>query len=190
MTVTDKTLTQNLTRTTATDDPKQMAGYLGTLAREVDQRMRAHFYDLSRSQRRPFAVLRKSVPEIVDTSLVTNASIHYDTVDVDTGGMIDLSVSDITINLRETGWYCLGGYLHTTGFGAVNTDVWMAVDGGYNAVRDGGLAFSPVSVSYITQVTAPDVTTIGSQMLWSGSSSTSSTTILSAQMWAYKVRDL
>jgi hypothetical protein len=185
--VTDKTSTQNLTRTT--DDPKQMAGYLGTLAREVDQRMRAHYYDLSRSQRRPFAVLRKTVPEIIDTSLVSDASIHYDTVDVDTGGMIDLSVSDITINLREPGWYCLGGYLLCTGFGAVNTDVWMAVNGGYNAVRDGGLAFSPVTVSYLTQITAPDQN-IGSQMLWSGSSTTSSTTILSAQMWAYKVRDL
>lgn len=187
--MTDKTATQNLTRTTATDDPKQVAAYLRTLAMEADQRMRSHFYDLGRSQRRPFAAVRVSTPFDYDYT-VSNNIINYDTVEEDTAGLVDLSASPQVITLTETGFWAVGGYLETTGFGLANADVWMELSGGfYNVVRDGDADFLPVSVFGIRSVTVPNTSLI-SQILNSGSSSTSITTVRAARMWAYKVRDL
>lgn len=187
--MTDKTTTQNLTRTTSTDDPKLMAGYLATLAKEIDQRMRAHYYDLGRSQYRPCVVISKTIAEVVDTGVSGSSFVRYDTVDVDTGGMADFSVSNLGFTLSEFGWWAVGGYLQNTGFGAVNSDVMLEISqAGYNTVRDGGHAFDPVSLSGIIQVTSP--TSIVSQMLNTGSSTTLVTTVQAAQLWAYKVRDL
>lgn len=186
--MTDKTATQNLTRTTATDDPKQMAGYLGTLAREVDQRMRSHFYDIGRSQVRPFAQLSLATPITVDWT--SYSYLSYDTVDVDTAGLVDLSVTASRILLKETGYWMTGGYLQTTGVSAANADIWMGIGGGYNVVRDGAVGMAPVTVTKLVRVTAPNTTYVLGQMLNSGSSGSNFTTIQASQLWAYKVRDL
>ncbi len=186
--MTDKTTTQNLTRTTPTDDPKQVAGYLGTLAREVDQRVRSHFYDLGRSQRRPFALISLASPLTVDWT--SYSYVQYDTVEEDTAGLVDLSVSASRIFLKETGYWMVGGYLQTTGVSAANADIWMGVSGSYNSVRDGLIGMAPVTVVRTTRVTTPNSSYITGQMLNSGSSGSNFTTIQASQLWAYKVRDL
>lgn len=192
--MTDKTTTQNLTRTTATDDPKQVAAYLKALATEADQRMRAQWYDLGRSQRRPLAVVRKTQPLTLDIN-VTNPRVSYDRVDVDTAGQVDLAKVDYGILLTETGFWVAGGYLQCSGFGAADADIWLNLSGveASNVTRDGGTAGTGiigVSAHGYEQITVPNTTYVSMTFTWSGSSVTSTTTIQAAHLWAYKVRDL
>lgn len=190
--MTDKTATQNLTRTTSTDDPKQMATYLATLASEVDLRMAAHYYDLGRSQRPPFAVVRRLVESAFD--ITSSGRVGFDTVEEDTAGLVDLSVSDLVINLRQTGWWMFGGYIHCTGFGSAASDtsinVLAAGVNAVNAVRDAAIGLAAVSVSSLTQVTTPNVSTCTMSISFAGASTSNVTTLRFAEMWAYKVRDL
>lgn len=195
--MTDKTLTQNLTRTTQYDDPRQMAAYLKTLATEADQRMASHYRDLARSQTPPFAVARLNTPTVFDLNISNpwNGTIAFDTVDIDTGGIIDLSVDASALNLTETGWWWLGGYAILDGFGSVNADFGVYVRGNGDASLDarhnGGAGFVgsgmsyPVRVSTLTTV-RPAYLTLAS----AGSSSRTTSTVNFAEMWALKVRDL
>jgi hypothetical protein len=192
--MTDKTTTQNLTRTTQSDDPKQMAAYLKSLATEADQRMRSHFYDLGRSQYRPLAVIRRTVPFSLDI-FGASTRVGFDTVDVDTAGLVDLSAFDYGITLRETGFWACGGYIVLTSFGNANADVYLTLSGveGSNVTRDGGhggTGVVPVSVFGHGQVTVPNTTVVSMTFGFTGSSSTFVTTVQAAHLWAYKVRDL
>lgn len=192
MTVTDKTATQNLTRTTATDDPRQMDVYLGTLAKEVDLRTAAHLYDLGRSRRPPFACLRQNVETLYDTS--TSPSVAFDTVEEDTAGLVDLTVSDTVINLRQTGYWCVGSYAHTTGFGAAASDTTLhllaASEQTAGIVHDAAIGLAAVGVDVTVKVLVPNLYFARMYIDFSGASTSNVTTLRFAEMWAYKVRDL
>lgn len=189
--MTDKTSTQNLTRTTATDDPKKMASYLKTLATETDQRMHSQRYHLGRSQRPPFAFLRRSAAMLYDKDAYPS-NVPFDIVGEDTAGMVDLSVDPSGIYFRSTGWYQLGAYVLLSGFGSPNADVTIYIGNeGEAAARDQGSGAVGVSVSTLQQVSSlaadPAIRLVISSL---GSSTTSVTTLYYAQMYAYKVRDL
>jgi hypothetical protein len=190
--VTDKTATQNLTRTTVTDDPKQMNTYLETLAKEVDRRAAAHVYDLGRSSRPPFAIVRQNVETIYDTT--GSPSIPWDTVEEDTAGLVDLSVSDTVINLRQAGYWCVGAYVHTTGFGSAASDTSLHLLAGsestVGAVRDQAIGLAAVSVDLMVKITVPNLYFARAYIDFAGASLANTTFLRFAEMWAYKVRDL
>lgn len=200
--MTDKTATQNLTRTTASDDPKQMAAYLKQLATDADQRMAAHFFDLNRSVTPPFAVLRLYTPVQVDALVIapgapSPGSVPFDTVEIDTAGLVDLSANAYQIALTETGWWWVGGYAFINGFGtSTNADSGVIVRANGAVVpdlrHDGLLGFFGAGASGpVTRIT--DVTTARPACLtvtWNGGSTTSITTVNFAELWVCKVRDL
>ncbi len=191
--MTDKTATQNLTRTQASDDPRQVAAYLKTLATEADQRMAAHYRDLARSQNPPFAMLRVGTPFVLDGSNVVTRLVPFDTVAIDTAGLTDLSVDPHVITLTETGYWMVGGYAWTSGFNG-NNDTYVRISAGNNNVadfrHDAAIGFVGASAS----AEMPNVSTNGSNVTmivsWIGSSSTPLTQIVYAELWAFKVRDL
>ena len=195
--MTDKTATQNLTRTTATDDPRQMAAYLKALATDADQRMTAHFHDLGRSQTPPFAVVRLNTPTVVDTTISNpwNGTIPFDTVEIDTNGMVDLSASAYQINLNDTGFWWVGGYALLDGLGSSNADTGVLVrangDSGGDPRHNGlfgnmGSGTSlPVRVANLATVTPAFLTVYNA-----GSTTRNTTTVTFAELWACKVRDL
>lgn len=198
--MTDKTATQNLTRTQATDDPRQVAAYLKQLATEADQRMTAHFFDLGRSVTPPFAVARMTTPRVIDSSATPPGGgyvgqIPFDTVEIDTAGMLDLSADPYTIVLPETGYYMLGGYAFGNGFGAASADFYATVHANsfnFNDPRhDGSSGFigsSPNSLIRVPTlpVARPPALTVG----FTGSSAGPTTTVNFAELWVIKVRDL
>lgn len=186
--MTDKTATQNLTRTTSGDDPREMATYLKTLATETDLRMAAQFYDLGRAQSPPLAALRITSPVVYDGGQAP--PIVWDTVVEDTSGLVDLSSDPTLIVPNEPGWWAFGGYVQTTGFGSANSDTTLSIGGATNSTRDGGLGLSCPNVAGMFQVTTPGVLFLSSYVSWTGSSTSSLTTIYYGEMWCYKVRDL
>jgi hypothetical protein len=195
--VTDKTATQNLTRTQATDDPRKMALYLKTLATEADQRMTAHYRDLARSQGPPFAVLRLNEPAVVDTAVSDpwSGTIFFDTVEIDTAGLADLSAAANQISLTETGYWWVGGYALLDGLGASGADVGVFVRANGEAGSDyrrnllqgnmGSGTSYPIQVTNLTTVTNVFLTVTNS-----GSTARTTTTVTFAELWACKVRDL
>lgn len=195
--MTDRTVTQNLTRTTSGDDPRQVAAYLKALAIDADQRMAAQFHDLGRSQTPPFAVARVNTPIVIDTTISNpwNGTIPFDTVDIDTNGMIDLSKNAYQINLNSPGHWWVGGYAILDGLGSANADVGVYVraqgDAGADYRHNGlqgnmasGISY-PVRVASLAAMT-PAFLTVTSQ----GPSSRNTTTVTFAELWACKVRDL
>jgi hypothetical protein len=199
--VTDKTATQNLTRTQSTDDPERLAEYIKSLATDADQRMTAQFFDLDRAVNPPFALLRLTIPVTLDSTVLAagaayTASIPFDTVQADTAGLADLSSSQYQIQLTETGWWWVGGYLLCTGFAASGPgDTTIIIRANSNAVSDGrhdhltgsigGSPSMPVRVTSLASV-APVSLTINTN----GSTTRNTTTVLAAEMWAVKMRDL
>lgn len=198
--MTDKTATQNLTRTQSTDDPKQVQAYLETLATEIDQRMAAHFHDLGRSVRPPFCVARLTNPTVVDSAVVApgasfTGSVPFDTVEIDTAGMIDLSANAYTITPPEPGYYWCGGYALTNGFGSNAADVYATVQAGGRRFNDprhdalnGFIGSGGDGMALYTTVPAalPPSLTVG----YTGSFVTTTTTVFFAELWCMKMRDL
>lgn len=188
--MTDKTATQNLTRAQASDDHKQLPVYLEILRDEVDARMTAHFYDLSRSQVPPLCRLSLGTP--YSTSSDGNVRMAYDTVDVDTDDMADLSRDNRSIRLNSPGYYSIGAYVVVSpGSGPPTSAFTVGLAGAQNAGRqanDVGLVQLSISVGSFLQVTAPGVTF---QTRRSAFGSTyAAWTFVAARMYAYKVRDL
>lgn len=198
--MTDKTATQNLTRTTATDDPKRVADYLKTLATEADQRMASHFRDLGRSTTPPFAVARLTIPRQIDANVTLpgssfNGGLPFDTVEIDTAGMIDLSADPFSIYPPETGWYWVGGYALTTGFGSNAADAYAQVNFSGEVFRDmrhdGLLGFVGSGGSgQVRMSTVPSTRPAQLNVGWVGGSTTSITTVFFAELWVIKERDL
>lgn len=194
--MTDKTATQNLTRTQAGDDPRKVADYLATLATEADQRMAAHWRDVGRSQTPPFAVVRVTTPVVVDTNTINpwNGTVPFDTVEIDTNGMVDLSASAYQINLNSPGYWWVGGHAVIDGFGAF-ADCYVYVRGSGDAVNDArhNALDGPFGsgISYAVKVNSlaamlPAFLSVGN----AGSSTRTTTTVTFAELWACKVRDL
>ena len=192
--MTDLTATQRLLRTTPTDTPRQMSTYLQTLAEQVDRRMATQAYNQRRSKRRPFAMLEVGTEVAYDASAFPD-EVSFDTISEDTAGLADLSLDPHVINLAVTGWWCVGGYAHTTGFGsaASDTQVTINVSGGLfvaGSVRDGAIGLAAVGASFLARVPTPGTYQAKMNISWNGGSTTSVTTLRYAQMWAWKVRDL
>src|SRR5512147_215599 len=183
--MTDKTTTQNLTRTTAGDDPKRMADYLQALATDADQRMAAQFYDLQRSVEPPFACLRLTTPVQVDANVIDpgapfTGSIPFDTVDGDTAGLVDLSASPYVINLTETGWWWCGGYAFASGFGGSPADMAVTVHANGMSLADPrhDALFGPFGAGLGGAVRVTSLATVQPAALsigWNGASASSVT---------------
>lgn len=199
--MTDKTATQNLTRTQSTDDPKQMATYLRALGTDVDQRMAAHYHDLARSRVPPFAVLMITEQHFIanpSTVISGDQVLGYDTVGIDTAGMVDLSLDPTRIFLNDTGYYVCGCYMQSNGFaqGSVSdndTYTKLASTTGVTSqgtVHDNGTGLLGVGHSTIVQVLNPNAESIQVKTGYNGSTGGNAMTIGYAELWAYKLRDL
>lgn len=193
--MTDKTATQNLTRTTSADDPMLTWDYLATLAAEVDRRMTAHAYDLGRSRRPPAAMVRLTTPYVS-----TNGRVHFDFVEFDTADLVDLSASDQAIKTNAPGYWVAGANLQCTGFGGNPEDTSISIDAfsdtvvssSHNNLASGVLG---ISVSFFGSLTASAALTALATLSinFAGSGFTGPptyTTIYTAELWAYKVREL
>lgn len=193
--MTDTTATQGLLRTQLTDDHKKMDVYLGTLARQVDQRISTQLFNQRRARLRPFAILEVGTEVLYDSNAVPN-EIVFDTIGEDTDGMADLSVNPSVISLTSPGFWAVGGYVHTTGFGAAASDTQMNINvsggGGFTAgsVRDQAIALAATSASFLLRMATPNAFKVFADITWNGASTSSVTTLRYAQLWAYKVRDL
>lgn len=192
--MTDTTVTQGLLRTTPTDNPRQMATYLRTLAEQVDRRMATHAYNQRRLRRRPFANLQVNTEIVYDANAIPNV-VQFDTIAEDTAGLADLSVDPHIINLATAGWWMVGGYAHTTGFGVSASDTMITINAGggqfiSGAVRDAAIALAAVPASFLVRVPTPNVNQVKMSVSWLGGSAASTTFLRYAEMWAWKVRDL
>lgn len=198
--MTDKTATQNLTRTQGSDDPRQMASYLRSLGTDVDQRMASQYYDLGRSQIPPFALVRVYGPFFVanpSTVVTGDQLLFYNSVEIDTGGMVDLSQDNSRIFLNDPGYYVVGGYMLSNGFaqGASPNDTYLKITSttGVNlgsTAHDNGTGLLGVGGSTIVRVLNPNVESIFMKTGYNGSTGGNAMTVTLAEMWAYKLRDL
>lgn len=194
--MTDKTATQNLTRTTSTDDHRLTALYLETLATEVDQRMVAQYRNIRRSQVPPAALVQMNEPRAVRSD-DTMPNAVFDTVVFDTtGDLVDLAAAPQSITLRSPGYWVVGGYLETVGWptGSGDMQVWLQSGGSTRTVgfRDGNLGFVSGAFSVHEQTDYPLTETCALGVKFTGTlpGGAEPTTLLFAEMWAYKVRDL
>jgi hypothetical protein len=191
--VTNKTSTQNLTRTTPDDDHKRMDEYLGALARESDQRMTAQLHHLGRSQKPPAAMIEIRTPVVVKPG--GPGTLIFDTVAFDTAGMVDLSEDARVITWNETGYWAVGAYARCSGFTGASpggVGLWLQAGGSNNitAFHDSLIGNVGCSWSTIESTTSPPeeaalgLTNLGT---YSGSPTT---TVFYAALWVYKIRDL
>lgn len=194
--MTDKTATQNLTRTQATDDPRKMASYLATLASEVDQRMAAQYRAIGRSQVPPAALVRMTEPRAFRSDDVL-PNVPFDTVEFDTAGLVDLATQPYGIPLLSEGYWEVGGYAACTGWptGAGEMVLRLFYGGGSTnvAFHDGGLSFVSGSASVLSvtsSIASAATAAIGVDFLGTLPGGAEGSTLLFAELWAYKVRDL
>lgn len=195
------TATQNIRKPESTDDPKQLAAYFLQTATDIDRRMAAHFYDLDRALNPPFAVVRLSAPISVDANVTADGALYsgsvpFDTVDADTNGMVDLSISAYQISLNETGYWWIGGYARLSGFApGSNSDVIatarIAGSTFQDARHDDGSVNPGSGLSGMVPVLSLATPAYAALTVeWAGASTTSVTTVFQAELWALKVRDL
>jgi hypothetical protein len=193
--MTDKTATQNLTRTQSTDDPRKVATYLKTLAVEVDQRMAAQYSEIARAQVPPAAIVRVLNPYAIHSNDV-GFNVVFDTVELDTAGLVDLSVNPKVINLGSPGYWVVGAYAECTGWPTASGDMLLfLLSGGSSRTagfHDGNLSFVSGSVSVIESTSAPltEQASLGVTFTGTMPGGAEGSQLLYAEMWAYKVRDL
>lgn len=193
--MTDKTATQNLTRTQSTDDPRKVATYLETLAVEVDQRMAAQYSEIGRAQVPPAAIVRMLSPYAIRSDNV-QPNVVFDTVELDTAGLVDLAVNPKVINLSSPGYWMVGGYIETIGWvGATGNVLLYVVSGGSSRTagfHDANLSFVSGAVSVIESTNYPLTEQAALGVLFTGTipGGAEGSQLLYAEMWAYKVRDL
>jgi hypothetical protein len=202
MSMVNTTATQNIRKPQSTDDPKLLAAYFEQTATDIDLRMAAHFADLARVTDPPFAVLRLNTGVNVETGFVDGAApvvgaIPFDTVDMDTAGMVDLSASQFTITLNQTGYYWVGGYARISGFlPSADSDPRVSVrsssggthsDSGHD-VSGHNPGFGISGWTSVSSLATP--TTLSLTVSNNGSGTTTVTFVYQAELWAVKVRDL
>lgn len=194
--MTTKTATQNLTKPTPTDDPRQMASYLASLAGDVDARMAAQLRTLARSQVPPAALVRMTASRAF-SSLDVMPNIPFDTVAFDTTGTaVDLTTNPYVINLVSPGWWVVGGFVAASGWPAVigELSIWMQAGGSTQTVafHDGQLGYVSGGCSVFESTDYPlgETCALGAQHVGPMISGQEGSTLLYAELWAYKVRDL
>jgi hypothetical protein len=194
--MTDKTLTQNLTRTTATDDPRRFASYLETLRDEVDRKVAAQYYHLNRSANFPAAMVHTGDPFAIRSDDI-KPNIIFETVDFDvTGKCVDLATNNKIITLASPGYWHVGGYVAVTGWPTGSGDflVWLQAGSSIRTLgfHDGNLGFCSGSASVLTSVDYPLTSYAALGAAYSGTlpGGAEGSTLIYAQLWAWKVRDL
>lgn len=201
--MTGTTATQKLTYPTSGDLLKEQAGYLETLARQVDARVAANVALLTSQLNRPLAIVDCTLPNSI--SATSSASlIQFDSVAVDTHGLVDLSHDRRVINFSSTGYWLIGAYVDFQGSpggsncasnGAIvlemNSDN-ITPDRWSNHVKDMNNGHSYVQVSGLAQSTDP--LNLGRIYLDAfisvGTTCSNTLTVAGARMWAFKVREL
>lgn len=194
------TATQRLTYPTSGDNLKEQAQYLETLAKQLDARAAANAAILARQLDRPFALIDCTVPNVISTTAVS--VIQFDSVVLDTAGLVDLS-SDRRVITIPPGYWLLGGYVDFVGAvagsnctnGAItlrlNSDNATPVNFSQMA-KDFSDTHTYVECSGLAQVTDPALP--GKVYLTAdiayGSACTFLLTANTARMWAFKVREL
>lgn len=192
------TATQKLTYPVNTDLLKDQWSYQRTLAQQVEGRFVNHYYDLGRSQVPPLAVVDLTIPAsypVQGSFTPGNELLDFDTVQVDTANLVDLSANPNVINLTTPGYWSVGGYAFEIGTTCSAGSVILYVSGtGFtgqnfqNSARDVGVAgFNAQAVSYDVQITST-----GTVFAYIGINGTcnNTTSVQNARMWAYWVRDL
>lgn len=193
--MTDKTATQNLTRTQATDDPRKQALYLATLAGEIDQRMTTQYHHIGRSQVPPAALVRRLEPMAFST-LDASPNVLFDTVEFDTFGLVDLATQPHGIPLSIEGYWVVGGYAQVTGWPTGTGEFLLQLfnaQGSVNAAfHDGAAGFAAGAASVLSRATTPltSIAALGIDFLGTLPGGAEGSTLNYAELWAYKVRDL
>jgi hypothetical protein len=199
------TATQKLTYPTSGDNLKDQALYLRTLGKQVDARVAANAAFLARQLNRPCAIIDCTIPNAININSNQLSIIKFDTVVVDTAGLVDLSSDQRIIKLTSTGYWLLGFYVdfqgtpggsNCTSNGSITA--LLNCDNGTpntwsNFVHDFNLTHSYVGGSGLTQITNPAlpgnvyVQGTGTGL---GTGCTGLLTAATARMWAFKVREL
>lgn len=195
--------TQKLTYPVSTDILKEQAQYLETLARQMDARTGASADALARQLNRPFAIIDCTVENQI--SATNSASLPlFDTVVVDTAGLVDLSSDRRVINLNSTGYWMIGVYLDFVGvpggsscatIGSINAQ--LRCDNGTpnrwsNYVKDQNTGHSYVHVTGLTQIISPSAPGVvySNASISAGTGCANLFNVSRARMWAFKVREL
>jgi len=198
--------TQNLTIPSSTDNIEDQWLYHSQMANQMEARYNLHDTDVARYSPPALAVvactLIKSYPNPVTDNNQFDTMIQFDTVMVDTVGMVDLEVNPWALTFLETGMYhfnchaqvmpsgCTGpGYVTGSGSarGLGSVTVVGAGTQSIEAATSGSTSINFAGDAYVTKLgSAFGHIIIG--FLGSGCASTFTT--LYARMGMYKVRDL
>jgi hypothetical protein len=194
------TATQKLTYPTSGDNLKEQAQYLETLARQVDARAKSNAAILASQLDRPFAIIDCTIPNVISTTAV--AAIKFDSVVLDTAGLVDLSADQRVITLPP-GYWLLGGYVDfigspggsncTTGAITLRLNCDNATPNVWSQfAKDFADAHTTIQCSGLAQVLSPALP--GKQYLTAdiayGTGCTFLLTAFTARMWAFRTRDL
>lgn len=196
--------TQNLTIPTSTDNIEDQWLYHSQMAAQMEQRFNSHDADALRVNPRPLAIIDCTVSRDYPLNTLSqfDRTVLFDTVMVDTAGMVDLVSQPYAITPQETGEYHYSAYVKIlpsgcAGPGAVS--MFIAAQG--TGTLDGNLSGSfsvEVGVTGSTSVNASGdvrVTALGSsigfcQFSFLGSSCAQTFTTVYGRLCVYKVRDL
>lgn len=199
------TATQKLTYPTSGDNLKDQAQYLETLAKQVDARAAANAAILAKQLNRPCAIIDCTVANPISNQDSTSL-VLFDSVVLDTAGLVDLSSDRRVITLSTTGYWLLGCYVNFTGSPggsgcATNGALAMSLNSDNttpgrwsNYVKDLSLGHCTVHASGLAQVSNPALPGrcyINASLACSSCTGCPTTfTVSTARMWAFKVREL
>ncbi len=198
--MTGTTATQGLTYPTSGDLLRDQGKYIDILANQLETRFNLHDLDLDRSQIPPLALLQLNTPVVVDLS-TGSKPVPFDTVVVDTAGMVDLNTDNSTVFMRQKGYWNLGAYVATNGTNCTNGSLLlsgnlvnfsMTLANFGNWVHDGVTGFLAVHSSGDGQLASstPEGFFVTINAPTGTCPTPNNVTINFACMWAYWTRDL
>jgi hypothetical protein len=203
--MTGTTATQKLTYPTSGDLLRQQAQFIETLARQVDARSGASADSVAIQLDRPFALLDATVPRPYPTSVAAVPDragyVVFDSVAVDTAGLVDLTGDPTVILLNQPGTWIVGCYVDYSGtpggssctsLGSltVNLHAQNASPSTYHAyVKDFNTVHSYVTCSGLVRVTGTSIGQLFVDTDNQGTGCLTTLTVAAARMWAFKARE-
>jgi hypothetical protein len=203
--MTGTTATQKLTYPTSGDLLKQQAQFIETLARQVDARAGASADAVASQLDRPFAVLDATVARSYPTSVAAVPDragyVTFDSVVVDTAGLVDLTLDTTVIFLNQPGTWIVGAYADYSGtpggsacasIGSLtmNLHAQNATPSTFHAyVKDFNLTHSYMSCSGLVRITGTSIGRLFIDTDNQGTSCAAALTVATARMWAFKARE-
>lgn len=179
------------------DRPQDTAGYLATLAKQVDADVTVIDALLARERDFPMAVISTKVAQTLSTVTTSlNHVLRFDTVEEDNFGMVDLSrdARSILVPDNRPGFYLVGGYALAASPGGSAAAILLDVGGvtGGWGTDVGSAAPEPVHVETVMRFQTPTFTDdpIFLEVFWTGTGVATSLTVNSARMFAFWVRDI